>query len=178
MDTASNIDALYDTRDVTDLSTLDPEPFGFSTIFLSTEQYLVIYDELIMNFILALVAVAVLSVFVLGNIAIVALICFTVVRRCCVRPAVCPRFSHMLILIWSNASILLFTAGAFVVAAIVTVRPEASLECWYCWSWQDTAIVSAAAVNILRPCTQTAPWQLKQAGGVCFIVAPKLRPGV
>lgn len=80
MDTTNNVDALHDTRDVADQSTLDPQPFGFSTVFLFTEQYLVLYDELIMNFVLALVAVAVLSVFVLGKIAIVALICFTVVR--------------------------------------------------------------------------------------------------
>ncbi|CAM9351148.1 unnamed protein product, partial [Laminaria digitata] len=79
VDTTSNVDALHDTRDVADLSTLQPEPFGFSSIFLWTEQYLVIYDELIMNFVMALVAVAVLSVFVLGKISIVALICFTVV---------------------------------------------------------------------------------------------------
>lgn len=79
VDTTNNVDALHDTRDVADQSTLDPQPFGFSTVFLFTEQYLVLYDELIMNFVLALVAVAVLSVFVLGKIAIVALICFTVV---------------------------------------------------------------------------------------------------
>ena len=78
------------------------------------EQYLVIYDELIMNFILALVAVAALSVFVLGKIAIVALVCFTVVRRCCVRPTVCPRSSHVLILVWSK--VLLLTAVLAVVA--------------------------------------------------------------
>lgn len=39
-----------------------------------------IYDELILNFILALVAVAVLSLFVLGKLSIVVLVCFTVVR--------------------------------------------------------------------------------------------------
>lgn len=43
-------------------------------------QFLVIYDELIVNYILALVAVAVLSIFVLGNLKITALVCFTVVR--------------------------------------------------------------------------------------------------
>lgn len=44
-------------------------------------QFLVIYDELIMNYIMALVAVAVLSVFILGRWKIVALVCFTVVRQ-------------------------------------------------------------------------------------------------
>lgn len=44
-------------------------------------QFLVIYRELITNFVLALVAVAVLSMFVLGKVAIVALVCLTVVRR-------------------------------------------------------------------------------------------------
>ena len=34
-----------------------------------------------MNFLLALVAVAVLSFFVLGKVAIVALVCFTVVSK-------------------------------------------------------------------------------------------------
>lgn len=43
------------------------------------EQFLVIYDELIANFILALVAVAVLSLFVLGQLSIVVLVCMTVV---------------------------------------------------------------------------------------------------
>lgn len=44
-------------------------------------QFLVIYDELIMNYILALLAVAVLSVFVLGRFKIIALVCLTVVRK-------------------------------------------------------------------------------------------------
>ena len=77
----ATIDALKQTRDVIDQSTLDPEPFGFSSVFVFTEQFLVIYDELILNFVLALVAVAVLSLFILGDVAMVALICFTVVRR-------------------------------------------------------------------------------------------------
>lgn len=42
-------------------------------------QFLVIYDELILNYILALLAVAVLSVFVLGKFKIIALVCMTVV---------------------------------------------------------------------------------------------------
>ena len=79
VDTTSSVDALEDTRDVVDQSTLDPKPFGFSGSFVFTEQFLVIYDELILNFVLALVAVAVLSVFILGRMAIVALVCFTVV---------------------------------------------------------------------------------------------------
>lgn len=41
----------------------------------------VMYDELITNFVLALVAVAVLSILVLGQFAIVILVCLTVVRR-------------------------------------------------------------------------------------------------
>lgn len=45
-----------------------------------TEQFLVIYEELVVNFVLALVAVAVLSLLVLGKVAIVALVCLTVVR--------------------------------------------------------------------------------------------------
>lgn len=80
MDTASNIDALQDTREVVAQSTLDPEPFGYSEIFVFTEQFLVMYRELISNFALALIAVGVLSVFILGNLAIVALVCVTVVR--------------------------------------------------------------------------------------------------
>lgn len=44
-------------------------------------QFLVVYQELITNFVLALVAVAVLSMFILGKIVIVALVCLTVVRR-------------------------------------------------------------------------------------------------
>lgn len=80
-DTESSVDALKQTRDAVDQSTLDPEPFGYSGIFVFTEQFLVIYEELIINFILALVAVAVLSLFILGKIGVVALVCFTVVRR-------------------------------------------------------------------------------------------------
>ena len=80
-DTESSVDALKQTRDVVDQSTLDPEPFGYSGIFIFTEQFLVIYEELIINFILALVAVAVLSLFILGKVGVVALVCFTVVRR-------------------------------------------------------------------------------------------------
>jgi len=69
------------TRDVIDESTLDPEPFGFSSVFVATEMYFVIYDELIQSFALALVAVAGLSLLILGDVAMVVLICFTVVRR-------------------------------------------------------------------------------------------------
>ena len=78
-DTDSNVDALEDTRDVTEQSALDPEPFGFSSMFVFVEQFLVIYDELIENFILALAAVAVLSILVLGKVGVVVLVCFTVV---------------------------------------------------------------------------------------------------
>lgn len=80
MDTTNNIDALQETRDVMGQSTLDPEPFGYSEIFVFTEQFLVMYQELISNFVLALIAVAVLSIFILGKLAIVALVCVTVVR--------------------------------------------------------------------------------------------------
>ncbi|CAM9122089.1 unnamed protein product, partial [Laminaria digitata] len=79
VDTASNIDALQDTREVVGQSTLDPQPFGYSEIFVFTEQFLVMYQELILNFALALAAVGVLSVFILGKLAIVALVCLTVV---------------------------------------------------------------------------------------------------
>lgn len=82
-DVENNIDALKDTREVVAQSSLEPEPFGFSGIFVFTEQYLVIYDELIFNFILALVAVAVLSVCILGRIAVVMLVCATVVSHVC-----------------------------------------------------------------------------------------------
>lgn len=37
-DTDNNIDALEDTRDVVDQSTLDPKPFGFSGVFIFSEQ--------------------------------------------------------------------------------------------------------------------------------------------
>ncbi|CAM9472819.1 unnamed protein product [Ascophyllum nodosum] len=79
VDTEENVRALEDTRDVIDQSTLDPEPFGFSGVFVFTEQFLVIYDELIENFILALVAVAVLSLLILGNVGVVVLVCVSVV---------------------------------------------------------------------------------------------------
>lgn len=49
----------------------------------TTKQYLVIYDELIMNFVLALAAVAVLSLLVLGRIGVVAVVCLTVVSSGC-----------------------------------------------------------------------------------------------
>eukprot|EP00752_Nemacystus_decipiens_P004731 g4312.t1 len=73
-DTSKQIDALKDTRDVIDQSTLDPEPFGFYEGFVSTEQDLVIYGELLSSFLLALAAVLVLSFFVLGKIAVVLLV--------------------------------------------------------------------------------------------------------
>lgn len=37
-DTTNNIDALEDARDVVEASTLDPEPFAFSSVFIFTEQ--------------------------------------------------------------------------------------------------------------------------------------------
>lgn len=78
-DSEKNVDALMDVRDVVGESTLDPEPFGFSYLFIFVEQFVVIYRELMMNFLLALVAVAILSFLVLGKVAIVILVCFTVV---------------------------------------------------------------------------------------------------
>lgn len=45
-------------------------------------QFLVIYEELIINFVLALAAVAVLSSLVLGQLVIVLLVCLTVVSLC------------------------------------------------------------------------------------------------
>lgn len=45
----------------------------------SKPQFLGIYKELLTSFTLALVAVAFLSVFALGQISIVLLVCFTVV---------------------------------------------------------------------------------------------------
>lgn len=54
--------------------TVIPRPMNFP-------QFLVIYDELILNYILALLAVAVLSVFVLGEFKIIALVCLTVVGK-------------------------------------------------------------------------------------------------
>ncbi|CAN0119730.1 unnamed protein product, partial [Pylaiella littoralis] len=77
--TDNAVKALKDSREVQGESTLDPPPMAFSGYFILTEQFLVIYDELMANYIMALVAVAVFSVFVLGNFKIVALVCFTVV---------------------------------------------------------------------------------------------------
>ena len=81
VDTEEKVRALEDTRDVIDQSTLDPEPFGFSGVFVFTEQFLVIFDELIENFILALAAVAVLSLLILGNVGVVVLVCVSVVSE-------------------------------------------------------------------------------------------------
>ncbi|CAN0203161.1 unnamed protein product [Ascophyllum nodosum] len=77
-DTGKRLDSMLDARKVTDQSDLEPEPFAFTQIFVLTEQFLVIYDELIINFILALAAVAVLSLLILGKIGVIALVCFTV----------------------------------------------------------------------------------------------------
>eukprot|EP00752_Nemacystus_decipiens_P003669 g3381.t1 len=77
--TENGVRALKDSREVIAESSLAPSPLAFSQFFIFSEQFLVIYDELIVNYILALVAVAVLSVFVLGDFAITALVCFTVI---------------------------------------------------------------------------------------------------
>ena len=46
-----------------------------------TEQFVVIYDELLVSFGLALVAVLALSLLVLGKVAVVLLVCLTVVSN-------------------------------------------------------------------------------------------------
>ncbi|CAM9506157.1 unnamed protein product [Ectocarpus sp. 12 AP-2014] len=79
VDTENNVDALRDTRDVADQSTLDPQPFAYSGVFVFSEQFVVIYNELLSSFGLALLAVLVLSLFVLGKVTIVLLVCLTLV---------------------------------------------------------------------------------------------------
>ncbi|CAM9359742.1 unnamed protein product, partial [Ectocarpus fasciculatus] len=79
VDTENNLDALRDTREVADQSTLDPQPFAYSEVFGFSEQYLVIYNELLSSFGLALLAVLALSLFVLGKVTIVLLVCLTLV---------------------------------------------------------------------------------------------------
>ncbi|CAN0011050.1 unnamed protein product, partial [Ectocarpus sp. 12 AP-2014] len=54
VDTDNNVDALRDTRDVADQSTLDPQPFAYSGVFVFSEQFVVIYNELLSSFGLAL----------------------------------------------------------------------------------------------------------------------------
>lgn len=49
-------------------------------VLICDGQYLVIYDELITNFFLALAAVGVLSLVAMGRISIVMIVCLTVVR--------------------------------------------------------------------------------------------------
>eukprot|EP00903_Cladosiphon_okamuranus_P015713 g14505.t1 len=77
-DTDKNVDALKGSRDVVEQSALDPKPFAFSGVFVFAEQFVVIYDELLTSFGLALVAVLALSLFVLGKVAVVLLVCVTV----------------------------------------------------------------------------------------------------
>ncbi|CAN0510355.1 unnamed protein product [Ectocarpus sp. 12 AP-2014] len=79
VDTENNVDALRDTRDVADQSTLDPQPFAYSGVFVFSEQFVVIYNELLSSFGLALLAVLALSLFVLGKVTIVLLVCLTLV---------------------------------------------------------------------------------------------------
>lgn len=64
-----------------DETTHDPGSFEFSSLLVAAEMYFVIYEELIQSFVLALVAVARLSLLILGDVAMVALICITMVRR-------------------------------------------------------------------------------------------------
>lgn len=49
-------------------------------MFVFAEQFVVIYDELLVSFGLALVAVLALSLLVLGKVTVVLLVCLTVVR--------------------------------------------------------------------------------------------------
>ncbi|CAM9459613.1 unnamed protein product, partial [Scytosiphon promiscuus] len=44
-ETTKMIDALEGTRDIVGESTIEPEPFGYSGLFIYTEQYLVIFRE-------------------------------------------------------------------------------------------------------------------------------------
>eukprot|EP00752_Nemacystus_decipiens_P014689 g13085.t1 len=78
VDTDAEIRALRMARDVMDRSPLEPRPFASSGIFLYVEQFLVIYEELITNFLLALAAVALLSLVVLRTVRVVLLVCVTV----------------------------------------------------------------------------------------------------
>ncbi|CAM9379122.1 unnamed protein product [Choristocarpus tenellus] len=75
----SNVDAIRSVRNVVDNTNLSPEPFAFSGVFIFTEQFLVMYKELLVNFALALVAVFVLSLFVLGSLQAAILACVTLV---------------------------------------------------------------------------------------------------
>ncbi|CAM9128130.1 unnamed protein product [Ectocarpus sp. 8 AP-2014] len=76
-DTEKNVDALRGTRQVVDQSALDPAPFAYSEVFVSSEQFVVIYGELMSSFGLALAAVFALSLLVLGKVAVVVLVCVT-----------------------------------------------------------------------------------------------------
>ncbi|CBN79517.1 conserved unknown protein [Ectocarpus siliculosus] len=78
-DTEKNVDALRGTREVVDQSALDPAPFAYSEVFVSSEQFVVIYGELMSSFGLALAAVFALSLLVLGKVAVVVLVCVTLV---------------------------------------------------------------------------------------------------
>eukprot|EP00903_Cladosiphon_okamuranus_P022061 g20288.t1 len=78
-DTNKQVDAMLGSRDVMDESTLDPESFAYATVFVFIEQDVVIYDELLTSFGLALVAVLALSLLVLGKVSVVLLVCFTLV---------------------------------------------------------------------------------------------------
>lgn len=62
--------------------------FGCLTL-LPDGQYLVIYDELITNFFLALAAVGVLLLIVMGRISIVIIVCLSVVRKQAALPRSC-----------------------------------------------------------------------------------------
>ncbi|CAM9475163.1 unnamed protein product [Discosporangium mesarthrocarpum] len=74
-----SINALESVRDVADEAELDEEPFAFSQVFIFTEQFLVMYQELVINFVLALVAVFFLSLLILGDLQITLLVCVALV---------------------------------------------------------------------------------------------------
>ncbi|CAM9869255.1 unnamed protein product, partial [Ectocarpus sp. 12 AP-2014] len=76
-DTEKNVDALRGTREVVDQSALNPAPFAYSGVFVSSEQFVVICGELMSSFGLALAAVFALSLLVLGKVAAVVLACVT-----------------------------------------------------------------------------------------------------
>eukprot|EP00904_Undaria_pinnatifida_P008206 jgi/Undpi1/4515/HiC_scaffold_18.g07869.m1 len=76
--TQKYIDTLLDVRDVVGQSNLQPQPIGFSYVFLFVEMFLVVYKELLLNFFLALVAVIVLSFLVLGKPVVVIIVSLTV----------------------------------------------------------------------------------------------------
>ncbi|CAM9426094.1 unnamed protein product [Chrysoparadoxa australica] len=62
------IDAMQDLRQLTAASSIIPRPFAYSTQHLFTEQFLVLYREILSNFLLMLVVLFCLSILVLGSV--------------------------------------------------------------------------------------------------------------